>query len=162
MRAAIALGSNLGDRVANIHSGIEGLRRLAARDAPFLVSRFYSTSPVDCPPGSDDFVNAAVELSPVLAPRDLLVALQAMEAILGRPTHRAQNAPRPIDLDIIYYGELQSADPALILPHPRARERRFVLAPLADIVPDLVLPGEAGSIRDLLASLPPDPTLKPL
>jgi 2-amino-4-hydroxy-6-hydroxymethyldihydropteridine diphosphokinase len=160
MRAAIALGSNLGERENHLHAAITGIRKLSAPDQPFLVSRFYVTTPVDCPVGSDDFVNAAVELTPLLTPIDLMRALKAIEAVMGRPDIRAINGPRPIDLDIIYYGDFENIDPDLTLPHPRALIRRFVLAPLADIVPDHIFPGTTRTIRDQLANLPPDNTLR--
>ncbi len=161
MRAAIALGSNIGEREYHLRAAIAGIRKLAAPDEKFLVSRFYVTTPVDCPLGSDDFVNAAVELSPLLAPIDLLRTLKAIEAAMGRPDIRALNGPRPIDLDIIYYGDFEITEPELTLPHPRALIRRFVLAPLADIVPDHIFPGSTRTIRDQLANLPPpDNTLR--
>jgi 2-amino-4-hydroxy-6-hydroxymethyldihydropteridine diphosphokinase len=158
MRAAIALGSNMGDREANLRAALRGIRRLSDPAEPFLVSHFYITSPVNCPPDSNDFINAAVEISPRLEAIDLMRALQAIEAAMGRPEIREMNSPRPIDLDMIYYGTLQIQTAELIIPHPRAAERRFVLAPLADIAPSFGIPGTAGTIQSQLAKLPPDPT----
>lgn len=162
MRAAIALGSNLGDRKANILAAINGIRQLADLTKNLLISRFYITAPVDCPPGSENFLNAAVELTPLLAPEDLMHALRAIECAMGRPEIRSINSPRPVDLDIIYYGDHRSSSPHLTLPHPRSTERAFVLAPLCDIAPDFIIPGQSACIRDLLAALPPDSTLRPL
>lgn len=159
MRAAIALGSNLGDRKANLRAALRGIRKLSDPAQPFLVSRFYVTSPVNCPPDSDQFINAAVEISPELGPIELMRALQAIEAAMGRPDARERNSPRPIDLDIIYFGDLRIESPELVIPHPRVAERRFVLAPLADIAPCFVLPGMTCTIQNQLSKLPPDSTL---
>lgn len=159
-RAAIALGSNLGDREIHLHAALRGIRKLHDQADPFLVSSFYVTAPVDCPPDSGHFINAAVEISPLLDPLPLMHALQAIEAAMGRPEVRATNAPRPIDLDIIYYGSLQILTPELEIPHPRATSRRFVMGPLADIAPDFSIPGTSSSIQFLLENLPPDPTFQ--
>lgn len=153
MRAGIALGSNLGDRAAHLQHAVNALRGIASPGAPFLISRVYETAPVDCPGGSGPFLNAAVEIGCTLAPVALLGTLAEIESRLGRPAARAANAPRPIDLDILYCDDLTFSLPRLVIPHPRLATRGFVLAPLADIVPDRILPGHARSIRELHAAL---------
>jgi len=126
--AAIGIGSNQGDAVANVNAAIGALRRLGALTS---VSRLYRTQPWGVE-GQPDFINAAVLLETQLAPRKLLEALQSLEAELGRrQTYRW--GPRVIDLDILYYGEERIEEPGLIVPHPLMLERQFVLAPLADI-----------------------------
>ena len=153
----IALGSNLGDRLAHLRQGlgqvlahIEGAQLLAA--APV-----YETEPVGCPPGSLSFFNSVVEISSPLAPHAMHRVLQAVERELGRPQERERNSPRPLDLDILYAGRLCLNDDTLTVPHPRLHVRRFVLQPLADIRPGLVLPGLQKSIAQLLAELEDDP-----
>jgi len=144
----IALGSNLGDSTAELDAGIAFLRSLSAsgqiREAPRL-----QTEPVDCPPGSPPFLNtvAEIELDPaVLPPRELLGMLQAFELSRGRAKVRVVNAPRPLDLDIIYYGDVVVNEPDLVIPHPRAHLRPFVLEPLSHLRPGFVLPKHTDKI----------------
>lgn len=153
----IALGSNEGDRLGNLQrglaevlAGIEGAQLLAA-------GAVYETEPVGCPPGSLSFYNSVVEIGCPLAPHALHRVLQAVEKRLGRPDERARNAPRPLDLDILYAGNLRLDDETLTVPHPRLHLRRFVLQPLADIRPARVLPGQTKSVAELLAALEDDP-----
>ena len=155
VEAGIALGSNLGNRASKLQVGLEFLRQLAA-DGRVEAATPIETAPVDCPPGSPDFLNtvAVLWLDPaVLSPRRLLERLQAFERELGRPEVRGVNEPRPLDLDILYFGDRRVYEPGLIVPHPRAAQRRFVLEPLAELRPELVLPGETKSVRELLAAL---------
>lgn len=159
MRTAIALGSNLGDRMEHLDRAILALRQLCVSTQPFLISRRYATAPVDCPPGSGEFINAAVEMTSRLQPTDLLCTLQAIELAMGRPHDRPANAPRPMDLDILYFGDTLIQLDNFTVPHPRITQRRFVLAPLADIRPDLILPGERQTVSELLSTLPPDPEI---
>ena len=110
------------------------------------------TEPVDCPPGSPSFLNAVAEIrvDPAkLPPRALLERLQAFESERGRAIQRGVNAPRPLDLDIIYYGDRMVNEPGLVIPHPRADQRRFVLEPLAALRPKLVLPGQTKNVGEL-------------
>jgi len=160
MRCGIALGSNLGDRAANLREGLEALRKLSA-DGEVLASRFYETEPVDCEPDAPGFLNAAGEIEYASAPSDLLAGLQAVEVEMGRPSKHPRNAPRLLDLDILYFGELVLENGNLIVPHPRLAERRFVLAPLADIRPELILPGMSDPVKTLLANLPDMPQVNP-
>ncbi len=140
MRAGIALGSNLGDRNAILKAAIGHLRELH-EDGEFLVSSFHETDPVDCPPDSPLFLNAVTELETTLPPLELLQRLQALELAAGRPRVHGVNQPRTLDLDLLYCDEITLLLPELVLPHPRMTERVFVLAPLAEICPDLRLPG---------------------
>ena len=154
--ALIALGSNLGDSVAIIREACERLQELSS--TPIHKSSLWQTTPVDCPPGSPPFMNAAVALTPLPGetPESLVAKLQALEKELGRRPKAVLNEPRPLDLDLIAFGDKVRHTPELILPHPRAHQRRFVLQPLSEIAPDFMLPGQARSIHELLAILPPD------
>lgn len=134
-RVGIALGSNQGDRGKQLRQAASRLRKLGASDH-FLASGIYETAPVDCPPGSPPFHNAVVEIESEDSPIDLLEKLLALEDEMGRPRQRERNAPRVIDLDLLYFGELTLETEKLTLPHPRMAERAFVLAPLAEIRPE--------------------------
>lgn len=140
MRAGIALGSNLGDRHAFLNQAILNLKGLHEQ-GEFLASSFLETEPQDCPPGSPAFLNAVVELETSLTPLLLLDRLQAFEIGAGRPRDHGFHAPRTLDLDILYCDDLILESPRLQLPHPRIRERNFVLKTLTEIRPDLILPG---------------------
>lgn len=153
MRAGIALGSNLGDRLAHLTAGREAVLRLPGVSAPVMHSRVYETEPVGTEPEAGPFLNAVIEIRFTGDPRSLLAGLGAIESALGRPTRHPRNAPRTLDLDILYADDLVLRDGTLILPHPRLHLRRFVLAPLNDIRPDLRLPGHTQTIAELLARL---------
>jgi len=151
----IALGSNLGDRSAELDAGILFLR-LLARNNHVRESPRIETMPVDCPPGSPPFLNSVAELevdSVMLTPLNLLSCLQEFEEERGRSPLREGNAPRPLDLDIVYYGDERFDQMGLVIPHPRAHLRRFVLEPLSHLRPDLVLTGQRKSVAELLAAL---------
>ena len=159
-RIGIALGSNLGDRLANLESARKALREIATPGAPFLQAANYQTEPLLCPPGSPFFYNSVVEIDYEGDAFALLELTQAIEKKLGRVGVHERNAPRVIDVDLLYFGNQIVDTESLILPHPRIAERRFVLQPLADIRPELILPGRTMSIRELLDSLESDePTL---
>ncbi|HVR36631.1 MAG TPA: 2-amino-4-hydroxy-6-hydroxymethyldihydropteridine diphosphokinase [Methylomirabilota bacterium] len=151
--AFVALGSNLGDPVRQVRAAIDRLADLST--ATLLVSSLWESSPVDCPPGSPPFVNAVAGLTPASddTPERLLTRLQAIERDFGRTTRTRRNEPRPLDLDLIAFGRETRLTPELMLPHPRAHLRRFVLQPLAEIAPDLVLPGQIETISLLLQQL---------
>jgi 2-amino-4-hydroxy-6-hydroxymethyldihydropteridine diphosphokinase len=151
--AYVALGSNLGDPVRNVRAAIERLAALSAE--PLRVSSLWLTTPVDCPAGSPPFVNAVAALTPRPGetPESLLAQLQALEREFGRARSGLRNEPRPLDLDLIAFGRETRASPELTLPHPRAHQRRFVLQPLCEIAPDLVLPGQTRPVAALLAGL---------
>ncbi|MFM8789391.1 MAG: 2-amino-4-hydroxy-6-hydroxymethyldihydropteridine diphosphokinase [Chthoniobacterales bacterium] len=160
MKTGIALGSNLGDRRAQIAVGRDFVLSLHEGVEAPLCSGLYETEPVDCAPGTAAFFNAVVEIETSLAPLDLLQKLRDYEQASGRNERRAKNSPREIDLDLLYADNLRLASPALVLPHPRMTSRRFVLQPLSDICADLVLPGQSASIAQLLSALPPEPAVR--
>lgn len=155
-RAGIALGSNLGDRSANLRAAISCLREIAPPAAPMLRAPVYQTEPRFCPPGSPQFLNTVVEIAYEGSPLDLLEQTRAIESRLGRQRGSERNAPRTIDIDLLYFGDQTLDHPDLTLPHPRLGERRFVLQPLADIRPELILPGQHRSVREMLAQLSTD------
>jgi 2-amino-4-hydroxy-6-hydroxymethyldihydropteridine diphosphokinase len=145
-RVAVALGSNLGDRaghldhaVARLQSVVHGLR----------VSRYRETAPVGVTGPQPLYLNAAAVGQTRLTPRALLDALLAIEQERGRERPHP-NAPRTLDLDLILFGELIAAESDLAIPHPRFRERRFVLEPLAEVASELVDPVTRLTIRELL------------
>ena len=158
----VALGSNLGDSQRNMLRAVQELKVLS--DHVLLVSSLWQTTPVDCPPGSPAFVNAVVGLVPREGetPESLLAKLQALEKEFGRRPKEVLNEPRLLDLDLIAFGNETRATKELTLPHPRAHERRFVLQPLSEIAPDLILPGQTKSVARLLDQLPPDPSMRKL
>lgn len=154
--AYIALGSNLGNSEIILH---EVFRRLEVfSQKPLLRSSLWKTTPVDCPPDSPPFLNAAAVLDPFPGetPESLLEKLQFLEREFGRTPKIIHNEARPLDLDLLAFGTESRATPRLTLPHPRAHQRRFVLVPLAEIAPGLILPGQTKSATDLLASLRTD------
>jgi len=144
-RAYVGLGTNLGDREALLRNAVTLLReRVDVR----AVSSVRETEPwglVDQPA----FLNAAVEVETELTPRELLDLLLDVERRLGRTRDGPRYGPRTIDLDLLLYGEQVLDEPGLTVPHPRLHERRFALEPLAELAPDLVVPGR-GSVSRLL------------
>jgi len=150
----LGLGSNLGDRRANIAAA---LAALAAHPAIRVeaASTLIETAPVGGPPGQGPFLNGAARLRTDLAPAALLAELKAVERAGGR-RDGPRWGPRPIDLDILLYGGDVLDTPDLVIPHPRLGERRFVLAPLAEIAPDAVDPVTGLTVRALLARLEAD------
>ncbi len=155
-RAGIALGSNLGDRLANLRAAISCLREIAIPAAPMLRAPIYQTEPRFCPPGSPQFLNTVVEIDFEGSPLELLEKTRAMEIRLGRLRGTERNAPRTIDIDLLYLGSETCDHSELTLPHPRIGDRRFVLQPLADIRPELILPGQRHTVREMLALLATD------
>ena len=151
MRAFIGLGSNLGDRAKLIADAVEAVRRLP-RTRVLRVSSLRETDPVgylDQP----RFLNGAVEVETELGPRSLLEALLEIERLLGRDRSTAPpQGPRRIDLDLLVYGDAVVDDADLRIPHPRLHEREFVLEPLAELDPALIVPG-LGTVETLLAKL---------
>ena len=149
--AFVALGSNLGNSRELI---IEAVKRLEDfSEAPILLSKIIQTEPVDCPPGSPPFLNAVAGLQPREGetPETLLEKLQRIEHDLGRRRTGLRYEARSIDLDLIAFGNETRSSPELILPHPRAHLRRFVLEPLSQIAPDFILPGQRQTVAGLLA-----------
>ena len=145
-RVAIALGSNLGDRAAHVDFAVS---RLLESIPTLQVSRYYETEPVDVPGDQPLFLNAAAVGTSDRSPHDLLAMLLAIEHARGRE-RPFQNAARTLDLDLILFGNRVMNEPGLVLPHPRFRERRFVLEPLAEIAPDMVDPVTGSTVEELL------------
>jgi 2-amino-4-hydroxy-6-hydroxymethyldihydropteridine diphosphokinase len=149
-RVVLGLGSNLGDREAAIGSALE---RLAARGfRRTLTSSLYLTEPVGGPP-QGPFLNLVAAGETETTPEALLAACLAVEQELGR-VRREPNGPRTMDVDVLFYGSLARDTPPPVVPHPRLHERRFVLEPLAEILPDLVHPRLGRSAAELLRSCP--------
>ena len=159
MRAGIALGSNLGDRLANLKAARAQLASLPQIEGPLLGSAVYETEPVGCEPGAPKFLNAVIEVGFRGEARALLSELRGIEMALGRSAEHSRNTSRTLDLDLLYFGATQIAEPGLQLPHPRMHQRRFVLAPLNDIRPDLILPSQSETVATLLSRLPAMPSL---
>jgi 2-amino-4-hydroxy-6-hydroxymethyldihydropteridine diphosphokinase len=145
-RAVLALGSNLGDRLATLQGGVDALLGPPGL-ALVALSPVYETVPVGGPP-QPEYLNAVLIADTTLPPADLLRRGQAAEAAFGRVRQEVWG-PRTLDVDVIVYGDVVSDDPELTLPHPRARERAFVLAPWLDADPDAELPGQ-GRVAALL------------
>jgi len=155
-RAGIALGSNLGNRLDHLRAALTCLREIATPGEPVLIAPVYQTEPRFCPPESPDFYNTVLEIDFEGSAHELLTITQATETKLGRSRGSERNAPRVIDIDLLYLGDLCFNDGALVLPHPRISERRFVLQPLADIRPTLVLEGLDLPVAEILANLHTD------
>ena len=147
-RVVLAVGSNLGDRLGTLQECVNAIGRLPDTDV-LAISPVYQTAPVGGPP-QPDYLNAVLAVATGLGPEGLLAALHEIEASFGR-VRKERFGPRTLDVDIISYeGEL-SDDPELTLPHPRAHQRGFVLAPWHDIEADAELPGH-GPVAALLAA----------
>jgi 2-amino-4-hydroxy-6-hydroxymethyldihydropteridine diphosphokinase len=150
--AYLGLGSNLGDRRARIDAALAALRAHPAVRA-VVASDLIETDPVGGPPGQGRYLNAAARIETDLAPRDLLALLKRIEHDLGRAAGGPRWGPRPIDLDLLLYDDLCLQTGDLTVPHPRFRERRFVLKPLAQVAPDARDPVTGLTVRQLLARL---------
>ena len=153
MRAAIALGSNLGDRLAHLREARRELMAMEGVGEPALASRVYETEPVGTEDDAGTFLTAVMEVEFTGEPAALLGGLQAIEAKLGRPSRHPRNASRTIDLDILYIGDCVLSSDDIAIPHPRLHLRRFVLAPLADVRPRAILRGQSKCVEELLAEL---------
>jgi 2-amino-4-hydroxy-6-hydroxymethyldihydropteridine diphosphokinase len=151
MRIGVALGSNLGDRLANLRAARKAITDLTGAKGSVLESPVYETEPVGCEPGAGKFLNAVLEIEYNGDPTDLLQKLIRIEESLGRDRNHARNVSRKIDIDLLYAGELNVENEQLQLPHPRLHLRKFVLQPLADFRPELILPNQTKTVRELLA-----------
>ncbi|ODT34348.1 MAG: 2-amino-4-hydroxy-6-hydroxymethyldihydropteridine diphosphokinase [Lautropia sp. SCN 70-15] len=152
-RAWIGLGANLGAREAALRGALAGMAALPGTRV-LRVSSLYRSAPVDA--GGPDYLNAVAEIATTLPPLALLHALQALEQAAGRE-RPYRNAPRTLDLDILFYGDVHLESAALTLPHPRLHERAFVLLPLAELAPERVVPewlaGVAGQAIERLGGV---------
>jgi 2-amino-4-hydroxy-6-hydroxymethyldihydropteridine diphosphokinase len=153
LRTAVALGSNLSDRLSNLHAARKVIVDLSGVISSMLSSAIYETDPVGCEPGAGKFLNAVLEFDYEGDPLELLKSLREIEKTLGRAPDHPRNISRKIDIDLLYFGDIIMDSDELQLPHPRMHLRRFVLQPLADIRPDLILPGQSKTVRELLAQL---------
>lgn len=138
----------------NLQDALKSLALVHSGRGALICSPVYETEPVDCGIDAGPYLNAVVQLDYVGQAITLLDALHTIEKIMGREGKRPRNAPRIIDLDILYVGNLTLNNEEIIIPHPRIHLRRFVLAPLCDIRPDLVLPGRNETALELLAKAP--------
>ena len=147
-RTVLALGSNLGERLASLQGAVDSLA-----DTPEVwvtaVSPIYETEPIGSPQGSQNFYNAIVLIDTTLSARRLLDRANAIEDAFGRERTGEYGAPRTLDIDLIVVGDRRSNDPDLVLPHPKAHERAFVLAPWHDVEPDAELL-DRGPVKVLL------------
>jgi 2-amino-4-hydroxy-6-hydroxymethyldihydropteridine diphosphokinase len=159
-RVGIALGSNLGDRLSNLKAARRCLQEIATPGSPFLSASIYQSEPMHCPLGSPPFYNSVVEIGFHGTPSALLKITQSIERKLGRIATAERNAPRIIDIDLLYFGRRVMGHPDLQLPHPRIAERSFVLQPLAEIRPHWTLPGQAHSIASMIDLLQSDARLE--
>jgi 2-amino-4-hydroxy-6-hydroxymethyldihydropteridine diphosphokinase len=154
IEVGLSLGANLGDRLGNMS---EARHRVLALPGVELVawSPLYETEPIDVDDAfrNEYFLNAVLVLSSAMDARKWLSAISEIEQAMGRVRGPDKNAPRPIDIDILYVGSACIDSGGLTVPHPRWAERRFVVQPLADVRPDLVLPGSGATVAEVLARL---------
>ena len=151
--ATVALGSNLGDPAAELDRALVQLERLP-RTRVLARSSWHKTEPVGGPAGQPLFRNGVVQLATALGARELLAELQRLERDAGRVReNELRNGPRILDLDLVFYGDSRLNEPGLEVPHPRAEERLFVLEPLAEIAPEMKLPGCQKSVRERVREL---------
>jgi 2-amino-4-hydroxy-6-hydroxymethyldihydropteridine diphosphokinase len=151
MRTGVGLGSNLGDRLDNLRAARDAILAISNVKPPTLSSAIYETEPVGCEPGAEKFLNAVIEFDYEGRPANLLEQLIRIEEALGRKRDHPKNVSRAIDIDLLYCGDCSIEDERLRLPHPRMHLRKFVLQPLADLRPDLILPNQKRTVRELLA-----------
>ncbi|MFH0880227.1 MAG: 2-amino-4-hydroxy-6-hydroxymethyldihydropteridine diphosphokinase [Lentisphaerota bacterium] len=155
VEVGLSLGSNLGDRLANL---VEARRRLLQSCDVTIVAQapVYETEPVGVKPQYRDikFLNTMLILNHCFTPHDCYQHLRSIEDAMGRQRTMDRYAPRAIDIDVIYAGDFSLESGGLKIPHPHWSERRFVVQPLADVRPDLILPGQTQTVRQILEALP--------
>ncbi len=159
----LGLGSNRGESTRTMVEAIQALARFAAPGS-LRSSRLWRTTPVDCPPDSGDFINSAAVFDAVdgLLPEQLLVELKALEREFGRGVKHVRNAPRELDLDLLLFDDQVRDMENFVLPHPRAKNRLFVLQPAVELVPDVVWPNTGKTLQQLLDELETDERVVPL
>jgi 2-amino-4-hydroxy-6-hydroxymethyldihydropteridine diphosphokinase len=150
MKTAVALGSNLGDRLENLRAARRQIIDLDWIRPPVVSAGIYETEPVDCEPGASKFFNTVIEFDFEGDPVQLLEQLARIEESLGRKRDHPKNVSRRIDIDLLYCGDQQIDNEQLQLPHPRMHLRKFVLQPLADIRSELRLPDQRKTVQELL------------
>lgn len=153
----------MGDSVALLEKAATMVEALPDTK-PLARSSLYETEAVDVPPQFADikFINSVIAVETTLSPEAFSEAIHGIETALGRVRSGLRHEPRSIDIDIVAFGPLVSADPALTLPHPEAARRRFVMEPLVEILPDFILPGQARTAAEIASSLPARPTVRRL
>jgi len=151
----VGVGSNLGDSSHILPQATDALENFS--QVPLRRSSWWRSAPVDCPPGSRDFLNAVVGLVPLpeMTPEQMMAGLQEIERVFGRQPRIVMHEPRPLDLDLLVFGGEVRSTEGLTLPHPQAHLRRFVLEPWNELAPTLVLPAVGRSVSELLTELPP-------
>ncbi len=156
VEVGISLGSNLGERITHLRDAVQALRAVPATKL-LTCSPVYETEPVGVKPEYRDlpYLNTVVLLSTTLSAQNLSAHVHEIEARQGRMRQADRFAPRTIDIDILYVGQIRQKDPELTLPHPRWAQRRFVLQPLCDVRPGLIIPGSTQTVAEHLAALPP-------
>lgn len=152
-RAGIAFGSNIPDRLRHLTMARMMISELPEVSLPMLASAVYETEPIGCEPGAENFLNAVIEIGWTADAPTLHRALRHIERAIGRSPAHQRNASREIDLDLLYFGEVEIATDDLRVPHQRMHERRFVLEPLAEISAELVLAGQTQTVGELLRQL---------
>lgn len=153
-----SLGSNAGDRLAMLESACDYLSDVFGA---LRLSQVYETEPVGCPPGSPNYLNACVVVHSNMQPEEILKLCLDIEKALGRERSGVYGEPRCCDIDLLFCGDRVMDTPDLTLPHPRAHQRAFVLRPLCDIDPGIILPGQADTVQTLLDKLPDSPAVTP-
>jgi 2-amino-4-hydroxy-6-hydroxymethyldihydropteridine diphosphokinase len=152
MRAYVGVGSNLGDRWANLALAVRALRA-APRVSVLRASRVWETEPIG--PPQPRYLNAALEVEAIGPAGALLALLQEIEGAAGRRREGPRWSARTLDLDLLLFGDEVIREPTLVVPHPQLVARRFVLAPLAELCPDRVVPGTGRTVAELLALVAP-------
>ncbi len=155
----LGLGSNVGDRESHLHAALDGLR--AGGVEIEAVSSGYETEPVGAVLDQPDFLNAAIRIRTDLEPEALLDLCKAIEADRGRSFEAPRHSPRPLDIDLLLLGDLELGGERLTLPHPQVTVRRFVLAPLLELDPELTLP-DGTVLASALADLGPGERVEPV